>query len=266
MSLLWADEVSVFLSAHGLEIRHQQALTRKRLLDKKIPLKATQGVQWAEAIAELKRFLQTMKLRKQSTLKIYLGADLVRFLCIPAQSVAMSREEENIYVNAMFQKVYMQDTSAWKIHWDTGAPDQTTVAYAIDRALFERIEEIAQFFKLKLAVIAPYAAAVFNRCIKGVKHSSYLYCCFEPHRIVLMDVQNHDVHKIKTHKIEPEEDVNIAFSQLLERESVLMEGEKNLLVVNKTIQAPNASMLVGWKLMQPDPTLQQDADLLLNLL
>lgn len=265
MSPLWANELSVFVSTQWLEIRYQQAFTGKTIFSQTVTLQNTQEAGWENALAALKAKLQTLTLKKNATFKVYLGADLVRLLCIPAQNIAMTREDERAFVSAMFQKVYVCDTADWEIYWDSGAFNQTIVAYALDKKILDSLKALAAFFKLRLTLVSPLVAAVFNRYTAAISHQQYLFCVLEPNRIVLIDVKNQDVHKVKTHKLAPEQDLEVALIQILEREAMLYEGQKDLLIVNPLLKRQDQSTLAGWRLMKPHKVNLQAAELMLSL-
>ncbi len=250
MSPLWADQLKVFWGMHTIEVRYQTGLTKKLRFSERLNIQNTAEENVTVAMQALKTLLQKIPLKKNTAGRIFLATDMARYLCLPAPTVAMSQDEKDAYVQAMFHKVYGQDAH-WHIQTDHGIAKQNIVAYAVEKKLLEALKSLAADFQCHLSTVTPCFAPIFNACAKKIQAESYVFFLIENNRLMTIHVEKQDLQKIKVQKITQSLQDEISPIQLMHRTLTLSENQRNLCIVNLSHDSLDIASLSGYQLMLP---------------
>ena len=263
MSLLWADQLKVFLGMHAIEVRYQTGLTKKLRFSERLNIQNTAEENLAAAMQALKTLLQKKPLKKNTDLSIFLATDMARYLCLPAPTVAMSQDEKDAYVQAMFHKVYGQDAH-WHVQTDHGIAKQNIVAYAVEKKMLEALSSLAAEFKVNLSAVSPCFAPIFNACAKKIQAENYVFFIIENNRLMTIHVVKQDLQKITVQKISHALQDAISPMQLIHRALTLSENQRNICIFNLSHEVIDTTALSDYQLMLPALALPKNQQFMLE--
>lgn len=209
---------------------------------------------WPKLINQLDVYLSDLKLKKNTQLNVVLSSNFVRYLMLPAQQIAMSQAEKNVYTNAIFAEIYGVAANDWHIKAHPAAPDQNTVAVAVDKLLLTALNQLADKHQFKLNSVQPYLMAVFNALSKEIININGYFVLLENTKLMLVHLHKGVCQQLLTMPFT--QNWQAVLSNMLNRELLLNEHldatDKSLLIYAAENQdiSPNAfnpSAFEGWK-------------------
>lgn len=250
MSPLWPNHLFVWLSANGVAVVKQQAGLRKKVLEQNAS--NIEGVDqniayaWQAAINTLSALLSNMQLAANTKLTVTVASDFVRYLSLPAQHIAMRRDEKLAYAAAAYRELYGEQAAEWQVQCDDPPPHHTTLAAAMDADLLMAIKQIAEQHTLKLQSVQPYLMAAINGLYPQIaKANGYLAIVEE--RLLLLSLSDGQYQSVKTYALDAAWHTELC--QIAARESLLSNNEHHqLLVYAPQFKSAALAQLAGWQI------------------
>lgn len=159
-----------------------------------------QAVDRAMLLAQLDQQLVSLALPANTKVFISLASDVVRFMVLPASPIFMSTSEKQAFATAVFKETYGVLAAQWVISVDDNAPEQPSLACAMDASLNEALTQLMHKHHLKLVKLQPYVVAAFNRLLPKLAHGAQSILLVEPQRVVLLLCHHKVIHDIRSEK------------------------------------------------------------------
>lgn len=256
MLRLWPDfssqKIWLALSVDGIAIVQQTRGFHKRILSQQyikaldIQENRVDMPNWQALINQLDEYLGGLTLKQNMPMNVVLSSDFVRYIMLPVQQIAMSKAEKIAYAHAVFTEVYGVAANEWQIKYHLAAPDQSTVAVAVDKLLLAALNQLAASHQLRLNSVQPYLMAAFNTLTRPI--SGYL-ALLENTKLLLVHLQKGICQQIQVTPYS--HDWQAALNNMLSRELLLNEHldtiDKALLIHAPAQKDINLNAFNGWK-------------------
>lgn len=197
MSLLWPNQLLLALSNEHVAVRYRTGFTKRSLHQQAFIAQAG----WQSALTQLQAELSKLNIASGAQLNVSLASDLVRFMALPAQASLMSAADKLAYARAAFVEMYGAVVADWQISCDDAPPHQPMMAAAIDKTLFDALQQLAAQLQVTLSTLQPYAATVINRCSERIGKQEALLAIVEHQRLLLIQLSQGRCQHIRSHKI-----------------------------------------------------------------
>ncbi len=261
MSLLLPNQLTVTLSKDSVAVIHQSRGLRNRILQQQhVALNSdfdTEKPAWLQAAGKLESVLVLMQIKPKTTMQIIISNDFMRYLMLPYSPIFMRPTEQHAYAAATYREIYGAVADAWHIKLHDAAPNQATLAAAMDEKLLETLQSISLKHQLKLTSVQPYLMRVFNNLSKQVgKLNGYLAIVelsVESGRLLLLNMLKGQCQDIRT--IAVADDWQAELKHLLARELMLDEiTAREVLVYAPTQKNIKLNAIEGWHIRRVGQT------------
>lgn len=229
MLRLLANHCFVSLSKNTIALVYRDGLTNSVIGETYLAWQSKESFDWQELIFKLERELDKLNLPEKTKLTFTLSTDMVRYLSLPAQQVAMSQSEKQLFAQAAFKEIYGFITSDWLIRCHDSPPDQPILASAIDQTLFDSLQKIAQKYAFKLMSVQPYLMTAMNALQSQIKNATTILAVVEQSRIVFANLNKGVVTQVRTYP--RAHDWQKTLSQLLSRETLINDNNMREIMV-----------------------------------
>ncbi len=229
MLRLLANHLLVSLSKSSIAIVYRSGVSRHIIAEDHISWKAEKDFNWQVLIQKLESALHAFDLPARTKLSVTLSTEMVRYLTLPPQNVAMTQDEKAAYANAAYQEIYGFVTSEWIIKCHDAPPNKPILTSAIDTALFEAIQTVAKKYQFVLMSVQPYLMTVMNRLHHSLKGADAMFAVIEANRILLVNLEDGYCSQIRTYP--RTENWQNTLSTLLARETLKGEQEAREILV-----------------------------------
>jgi len=249
VSLLWPNQLLVGLSQQSVAIM-QLAGPSKRVLQKKYVSIEKPEPSWHQALSQLELMIADKSFPKSKHLHVILASDFVRYLTLPSQGSMMRDDYKVDFARAAYREIYGNAVDVWHIQCDDAAPNQTITAVAVDMALIEALNKLAQTHGMQLDSVQPYLMPVFNRSKSQLSAGQLYFALAESSRLLFASLKNGQLQKIRSFSLEA--DWRTQLKNILQRVAMSEEtGKTHTLMVyaphDKTSILPQ---MTGWNLQR----------------
>jgi hypothetical protein len=247
VSLLWPSQHRLLLSlgAEQFAAIWQTGFARKVRAQHHERYATEDAHPWKVAIQQLETYIKSLNLSKNTQLSVTLASDLVRYIVLPAHEVAMNTAEKYDYVKAAYREIYGAAVDGWKLCVDDAPPRESTLACAIDLALFDALEQLAQQYQLHLQSVQPHLMAVFNQLFADIKHANAYLALVEQTRVLALRLENGMVQQVRCEKLAHDWQANL--QQNLLRDTLLTDGlPKKLMIYAPATEASTMLIAADW--------------------
>ena len=239
MSLLSVNQLLVMLGSDSVAAVSRTIGIRRRILDQKqayfpkqIDDLSPETAVWQRAMMQLDVLIHSMNVKPKSQISITLASDFVRYLALPPQPVYMSVAEKLAYAMAAYREIYGAVVDDWEIRLQDTPMQDTTIAAAIDKKLFEAISQTALKYQLKLITIKPYLMSAFNGLVKEVGSTSGYLVIVEFKRLLLVNLVRGKCVNVRM--IQLGSDWQAELKSLMVRETVLGVSQNQITSQNNS--------------------------------
>ncbi len=200
MSPLWRDRLQVFFSSS------QVVLVRSRgRMKSKSPSRISArcecragGLAWESPLDQLD---QMMAGAEGAEMTITISNRLVRYAVLPGQENIANPDELRAYAAFQMHEIYGKRTAAWMLGMSTWDPCTGGVCAAIERSLFERLEDTAARHRIRLKYIEPYFTSAFDRWHKRFNGGRTWFALVETGYLCLALIENGAWQRISTRRV-----------------------------------------------------------------
>lgn len=238
MSLLWPNRLEVLLNAQGAAV---------------VGLPSALSSTLSSSIS-LDALLTVMQVKPNTHLTVVLSADFVRYQLLPAQQIAMSTAEKLAYAAATFKEIYGLETDGWKIKLHDTGFKQASIAAAVDESFLDKLQQVAQQHKIKLASVQPYLMGAYNSSKNQLGKLSGYFVVVETSKILLLNMQLGQCKNLRISAIRHEWQQDL--KQLLARESMLNDETGHEILLYAPLHN-NMIKIDGWQVSRVATTRQQ---------
>ena len=251
MSLSWPNPFASYLLV-GLSRQHiammQMSSVRQRILQKQHMTVAETQTEpnWKAVLAELQKILSVSFKTKPRELRVILASDFVRYLMLPAHHSVMSASDKVDLAHAMYKEIYGGLADGWLIQCDDAAPNQISLAVAIDKGLIEDLHTLALKHDMQLVSVQPYLMTVFNRAKSQFTAGQRYFAVVESNRLLLASIN--DGHWLQVRNFPLESEWAVQLQHVVQREAMSNDGNNNrtLMVYAPSEKATDLPNIVGW--------------------
>ena len=247
MSLLLPRRLLVSLGAEQFAMILQTSFTKRIQVKHQANFATASEQPWKASLQQLEQQLEALKLPINTPLSITLASDLVRYLILPSQQVAMSASEKNGYAQAAFREVYGSIAESWRISLDDVPPNQPMLACAIDQSFYEALEKLANKYQLKTNTLQPYLMTTYNRLFPHIQGSNATLVVIEPSRMLVVNLQKGVCKQVRCEKYGS--DWQVVLQQMLSRDVLLTDNpSKELMLYAPAHKNATFSLSQDWSL------------------
>lgn len=238
MSLSWRDRLQIFFAPRQVSVTrfpkglHYGVPKNGRLNYSWLKSKALTtisavcqekpgNVLWASPLEELERCLEGAR---GSEAVITVSNHFVRYSVLPAQKDITNPAELNTYAEFHMREVFGERVAAWILSIGAWDPCHGGVCAAVDRELFEQLEELATRCKVRLQYMEPYLTSAFDRFRKRFRDARSWFAVVEDGRLCLALLEDGAWRHIRNRRIA--HDINDELLAALDQEAILFPGSK----------------------------------------
>lgn len=187
MSLLWSDEICIFVNHKGVRLVRRSSHWRPTILDKlTIPCTGNTDTAWENQISTLEKIIQEAPWNK-GNVTVILSNHFVRYLLIPWNELLLNDNEQKVYVGHLFSETYGDISENFDLRCSPEKPEMTRIASAVDHSFIQRIKEtISSAPRLTLKSIKPYLMSVYNSNSNQFINKNGWFVIQEPGRICIV--------------------------------------------------------------------------------
>jgi hypothetical protein len=232
VSLLWPNQHQVLVSigAEQLSLVWRTGFAKKILAKHHATYKQSSSDQaWKVAIQQLEHQLQALNLPRNTQVSITLASDLVRYVVLPAQQIAMNALEKLGYAQAAYREIYGATADSWKLSMNNAPPTQPTLVSAIDMTLYDALEHLTEKYLLTLLSVQPYLMTSFNRLFSNIKGADATLVIIEQTRMLTLVLRNGVCQQVRSEKFCSNWQVNL--EQALVRDQLLTNDVSKELMI-----------------------------------
>ena len=251
MSLLLPNQLIVKLSIESVTVIHRSRGLRRQIMQQQnIAIALNEDLHseksvWLQAIRTLEIAMAAMQIKPKTTLQIIIADDFVRYLILPSGPIPMSPAEKHAYALATYFEIYGAVADSWHIKLHDAAPNETTLAAAIDENLLETLKQVSLKHQLKLTSVQPFLMYAYNGLIKQVGKLNGYLVILESKRLLLLSMLAGRYQNLRT--IAVTDDWQSDLKNLIARESLLDEiTGKEILVYAPTKKNNMLNAIDGW--------------------
>ena len=182
MSPLWADQLSVLMCPNRLLLAHRPGGLRAGSITttvEPVPTPSEGTVSWEPAATKLEALLAATPQWRGASLRIILSNHFVRYTLVPWNDHLSSEQEHLLFARHHFALTHGPAAKNWVIRISLDKPGESHVASALDQALIDRLTQISETNRLKLAGVEPLLMAAFNRCRQDFREETQWFVTVE---------------------------------------------------------------------------------------
>jgi hypothetical protein len=176
---------------------------------------------WVPPLEELERCLEGAR---GAEAIITVSNHFVRYSVLPAQKDITNPAELNTYAEFHMREVFGERAAAWILSMGAWDPCYGGVCAAVDRELFEQLEELATRRKVRLQYIEPYLTSAFDRFRKRFPDTRSWFAVVEEGRLCLALLEHGAWQHIRNRRIG--HDLKDELLAALDQEAILFPGSK----------------------------------------
>lgn len=173
MSLPWSKQSTLAITSHGVAFTDSKG---------KSQLLTESKFQWANVAQFAELLNANQALLKHQHVQVLLSNTLVRYLVLPWQNEVCARKDWLAIAQYEFRKQFGSAVDGWKVSVSFSGYGQTILAAAMDKSLYEQLEESAKTLNFTVTSIQPLLMTALN--LTPQQHSVWTLVA-EPQRIVL---------------------------------------------------------------------------------
>lgn len=161
MSLLWRDEVGIYVSPTRIILnRMQRGLRPQGVADLCLPVTAHNAVGWLPAMELLQHELADKRWHNANA-RIIIGDPWIRYAMLPPTEQALSSEEKLIHARMVLSQLFGAMDDTWYLTLSDSHGNSTLVC-AIATELLQSLKSCLQQAKLRTVSVQPQLVAAFN--------------------------------------------------------------------------------------------------------
>lgn len=246
------DSVAVNSRQGGLPVLPSRVLEQKPIAI----IKTANELPWQLAIHKLESLLQSMQVKRKTQLQVVLSSDFVRYLILPGQTIAMNTAEKSAYAIATYRDVYGAVVDGWHIKLHDAAPNQSTIAVAVDEKLLAILKQVSLKHQLKLNSVQPYLMSAFNTLNHQLSNINGYLVALKSGRLLLISLRQGQCQNLRTIMVDV--DWQTELKHLLMRESLLGDTSgREVLVYAPAIKKSALISIEGWNIRRIGQTHNQ---------
>jgi len=246
---MWPDRLTVLLGAQSVAaISEPYGLNRGVIEQQHISIAWNdEEPAWRDAVGKLESLMASMQVKPKTRLRVILSSDFVRYLVLPPQPIPMSSTEKSAYAAAAYKDVHGTVTEGWDIRLHDVAPNQATIAAAVDKKLIETLKQISFDYQLKLVSIQPYLMSAFNSLRSHLGKMNGYLVIFESWRLLVINMHQGRYQNLRTSLING--DWKTELKHLLTRESLLgADNGRDVLIYAPAHKITTLNNFDGWNI------------------
>lgn len=250
MSLLWRDQIDVFLAPGRIDLAHTARglkPVKRPVVTEQVSLPAEGQVAWEKPLQQLDEMLSGSA---GAGMTVTLSNHFARYAVLLPQAEITTPEEVFAYADFRMHEIYGARADHWVIsisHWN---PLYGAISAAIPQEFMAKVEEICERHMIRLNGIEPYFTAVLNRWGKGLDRKKAYVAVIETGRLCVGVLEDNIWQNIRNQRI-----LNNAAAELwaaLDQEAVL-SGQKELIERVFLFAPEHASFVLppdcGWQVV-----------------
>ncbi len=174
------------------------------------------GAPWESPLEELERCLEGAG---GTDVVITISNHFVRYSVLAPQKDIANPSELNSYAEFHMREVFGERAAGWVLSIGAWDPCNGGVCAAIDRELYDRLEELAVRSKARLQYIEPYLTSAFDHCRKRLEDSRSWFALVEAGRLCLALLEHGAWQYIRNQRIG--QDIKGELLATLDQEAIL---------------------------------------------
>ena len=223
MSPLWRDRIQVFFAPDRVVlVRSYKGIKPKPAMRLSVECgHKPGGAAWESPLAQLEQMIADAE---GGGVIITLSNHLIRYAVLASQKNIANPAELQAYAGFHMREVFGERAMEWMISVSTWDPRSGGVCAAMERSLFERLEELAAHRKIRLQYVEPYLTAAFDRWHNRFDERRAWFALVETGRLCLALLENGEWRRISNQRIV--HDVEDELLATLDQEAILFSGRK----------------------------------------
>lgn len=123
---------------------------------------------------------------RRGGLTVVLSSHFAHFLLVPWSDAIGSPAELETFTRIGFEDIYGPIAAGWALRISPEAAGRPRVAVAIEQALLDRLQTVAQGAGMRLASVQPHLMAAYNRLQPRLARDNFVFAVAEPGRCSIL--------------------------------------------------------------------------------
>lgn len=119
-------------------------------------------------------------------LTVVLSSHFAHFLLVPWSDAIGSPAELETFTRIGFEDIYGPIAAGWALRISPEAAGRPRVAVAVEQALLDRLQTVAQGAGMRLASVQPHLMAAYNRLQPRLARDNFVFAVAEPGRCSIL--------------------------------------------------------------------------------
>lgn len=123
---------------------------------------------------------------RRGGLTVVLSSHFAHFLLVPWSDAIGSPAELETFTRIGFEDIYGPIAAGWALRISPEAAGRPRVAVAVEQALLDRLQTVAQGAGMRLASVQPHLMAAYNRLQPRLARDNFVFAVAEPGRCSIL--------------------------------------------------------------------------------
>ncbi len=181
MSLLWRDEIRIFIGPQQIDLVRLTGLGARKIVDVRavsFPAPKSDVTPWHTAFEALGSLLVEFHTCKANAV-VVLSNHFIRYALVQHGSEMNSADEEKALIHHYFSNIYGPVADQWEYRLSDSGNDEFQVAAAVSPLLTTSLGALFEPTKMILRSVQPHLMAAFNSWRKDIGESAW-FALVEP--------------------------------------------------------------------------------------
>lgn len=249
---LWPERIRILLQPHQVTVSPLARWPWQRSTRQQQMTCRNESADWRVPLASAQRWLHDNAVR-HARVQCVLSHHFVRYALVPWNDRLSGEEERQAYLRHCYSQAYGEVARQWDLRMQSPAPDEPSLASAVDADLLTALQTVVRDAGLKLEGIHPYLMVCANHSRPWVRAGDVWLVAIERGRLCLAWLQRGVWQMVRSCALADDEleQVLAALEMQLARESALCgDIRQDWPVVLYWPGAGNAVQLTGRRVTQ----------------